>query len=244
MPTDDINFEENKYFLNKLFVSYVFSDNIKGVLNKVDDDNCIYREDALLRYLEQLINKNAELEFLDDYVKNNIREILIFLRCQKLYRQREDYNDIVSRLNDMLIKVNKSSDINASEFYYNEVLKRNALSHHAINMINRGRFEIDPHAIRETMATDVLLLLFFSMNDEEYEKCAENNFENEYVVCSLKRMIDENPDIFLDDQTYKRVREILKFNLSYILGFFYEHQFYKNNLMIYKKLRKIKRDKL
>lgn len=239
---DDSLIDDRKYFLAKLFVYYIFSNDIKSNLELIDE-NCCITDDALLIYLECLIDKNIEFEFLDDFVKNNIREILLFLRYQDAYKKRNDYNAIVEKINNMLIKLNTSNDTNAMDFYYDEVLKCNELPHSFEKRIRRGQIELVPEEIREGLTMDFLMLLYLNMSEQDYNECFDGNINNEYVIASLRRMIDENPNMFLDQVVYERTIEIIQTNLSYVLNYFYNHQFYKNNIKVYKKLKKIKRDK-
>ena len=217
MINKDNLIDDSKYFLDKLFIYYIFSNDIKSCLNNIDENSYIYNNDSLLVYLERLIEQNTEFEFLDDFVKNNIKDILLFLRYQDVYKTRSDYNNIVERINLMIIKLNTSNDTNAYDFYFNEVLKRNELSYRLINLIKRGQIELIPEEIREELTTDFIVLLFLNMSEQDYNECFNNEINNEYVVSSLRRMIDENPNMFLDQVIYERTVDIIQTNLSYIL---------------------------
>lgn len=238
--SDDLSVT-SKYFLDKLFMSYIFSNDIKWNLQHFDDESCIYDNDALLKFLENIVDENDELFFLDDFVKNNIREILIFLRESNIYKQRNDYTDIVIRINNMIVKLNTSALTNVSDFYYEELLKYNDLSPYLINKIKQGKLVLIPEIIRQTIATDIWVLILLKMDDECYRANLEDYLDDEYIVSSLRKIINEKPDIFLDDMIYERVAEILEYNLSYVMEFFYNHQFYRNNLTTYKQLRKLRK---
>lgn len=247
---DNGNFTDadyQNYLLEKLFIHYIFTNDIKSDLKELaeycyalDGD---FDDDILIVYLETLINKNQELEFLDDFVKNNIKEILLLLRYHNVYTKRNDYNNIVERINNMIIKLNNSNDTNANDFYYNEVLRRNQLSYYFVSMIKHGQIELVPEEIRKELTTDFLMLVFLNMSEQDYNRGFDDKINNEYVIASLMGMLEEKPAMFLDRDFNERAKSIVENNLSYVLNYFYNHQFYKNNIKVYKKLKKIKRDK-
>ncbi len=233
----------NEYFIDKLFKSYIYASDLNNVLNYSNEESVIFKEDNLLVYLEKLAEENLEFEYLDNFCKNNIFWLLHLLRNSEVYKNRNNYNELIDRINNIILMLNRSGDINVFDFYFDEIKSRFYFSKKFIEKIEKGTIELVPEEIRAMISNDVLMLLNLNADQKEFDSVFEDLVENEYVLYSIRRMLDENPDMFKDEIIYKRVYDILKYNLNVLFIPPSDYQWYKSNYKIYKKLVKNKRDK-
>lgn len=233
----------NDYFIDKLFKSYIYASDLNNVLNYSNEESVIFKNDNLLVYLEELAKENLEFEYLDDFTKNNIFSLLELLRYSIVYKKRDNYNELIERINNIILMLNRSGDINVFDFYFDEIKSRFYFSKKFIEKIEKGTIELVPEEIRAMISNDILMLLNLNADQKEFDSVFEDLVENEYVLYSIRRMLDENPDMFKDEIIYKRVHDILKYNLNVLFIPPSDYQWYKSNYKIYKKLVKNKRDK-
>lgn len=234
---------DNEYFFKKLYQSYVFSDEIDNILNKIDPSSVIFYNDSLLNYLEELVEHNYNFHYLDEYVKNNIIEMLTFLRNCNYYVNSKNYEEVIDKINNMIRKINVSKEENVYDFYFSEVIQRLDLSKRAIRNIKSGKLQIVFEDVRMMICSDIILLLNLNASEKDYDVVFNELIYNEMVLYSLRKMICENPIIFKDDRTLDRAKEILLAN--YVI-FFRDNgsfNFIKENTRVYKKLEKLKKDK-
>ena len=233
----------NDYFIDKLFKSYIYASSLNNVLDYSNEESVIFKDDNLLVYLEQLAKENLEFEYLDQFSKDNIFSLLELLRYSKVYKDRENYNELIERINNIILLLNNSGDMNVVDFYFDEITSRFYFSKKFVAKIKSGAIVLVPEEIRAMISNDILMLLNLNANEKDFNDVFEDLVDNEYVLYSIKKMLDENPEMFKEQVIYERVRNILKYNLRYIYMTPSDYQWYKSNYKIYKKLVKNKRDK-
>lgn len=233
----------NDYFIDKLFKSYIYASDLNNVLNYSNEESVIFKNDNLLIYLEELVKENLEFEYLDDFAKNNIFSLLGLLRYSVVYKNRDNYNQLIERINNIIFLLNRSGDINAFDFYFDEIKSRFYFSKKFIEKIEKGTIELVPEEIRAMISNDILMLLNLNANKKDFDSVFEDLVENEYVLYSIKKMFDENPGMFKDEMIYERVCNILKYNLKVLFITPSDYQWYKANYKIYKKILKNKKGK-
>ena len=229
---------DNDYFFTKLYQSYVFSNNIDETIKQLANSSVVFNEDSLINYLEELVDDNYDFNYLDKYVKNNIFSLIQFLRNSEEYCSRDNYNEIVNRLNNMINKLNKSNEENVNEFYGIEITERINFTNNEIRRIKTGRLELVPEEIRRMMCLDIIVLLNLNADDENYKNVFEDLVYNDLIICSIRKMLSENPKMFRDERIYKRTKDILMANCKLIFNEKKNYDFCKENIKIYRKLQK------
>lgn len=233
----------NDYFIDKLFKSYVYASNLNHVLNYADEESVIFKNDNLLIYLEELAKENLEFEYLDDFSKNNIFSLLELLRYSLVYKNKDNYNELIERINNIILLLNNAGDINVAEFYFDEITSRQYLSDRFIKKIRNGSVSLVPEEIRSMICNDILIILNLNANENDFNSVFEDLVNNDYVLFSIRRLLDENPEMFKDEMIYERVRDILKYNLKYMYLTPSDYEWHKSNRKLYKKLNKNKKGK-
>lgn len=234
---------DNNYFFTKLYQSYVFSNNIDETIKQLANSSVVFNEDSLINYLEELVDENCDFNYLDKHVKNNIFSLIQFLRNSEEYRSRDNYNEIVDILNNMINKLNRSNEENVAEFYGIEITERINFTNNEIRRIKTGRLELIPEEIRQMMCLDIIVLLNLNADDESYKGVFEDLVYNDLIICSIRKMLSENPKMFRDERIYKRTKDILMANCKLIFNEKKNYDFCKENIKIYRKLQKTQKDK-
>lgn len=233
----------NEYFYDKLYQSYIFTSEIDNVIKQLPTSDVVFQDDSLLNYLDEKVDENYDYHFLDKEAKSNILNLIHFLRNDEHYTKREDYKQIVEKINTMISKLNSSSEENVADFYCLEITDRYELSNDRIRQMKTGVLQIVSEEVRRHICCDIIVLLNLNADEENFEKVFEEMLFNEFVITSIRKMMGENPKLFKDKRICERVKKILKTNSKVIFKEFDDRRFYKNNNEIYKKLIKIQRGK-
>ena len=54
-----------EYFYDKLYQSYIFSNEIENILKQLPTSDVIFQDDSLLNYLDEKVEENYDYHFLD-----------------------------------------------------------------------------------------------------------------------------------------------------------------------------------
>ena len=231
----------NEYFYDKLYQSYIFTSEIDNVIKQLPTSDVVFQDDSLLNYLEEKVDENYDYHFLDMEAKSNILNLIQFLRNDEHYKKREDYKQVIERINAMINKLNNSTEEIVADFYCLELTERFELSSDRIRALKTGALEIDSKEVKNLICCDILVLLNLNADEKSFNSVFEDLLFNEFVITSIRKMMGENPKLFKDKRIYERVKKILKTNSKVIFKEFDDRRFYKNNNEIYKKLIKIQR---
>lgn len=206
-----------KYMDSMKFNAIIFDDYISSELNGDDLDYLPDREYVIssdfIDYLYMKTHINEVTEIFDRQVKNNIFDVIMFIRNNI----KENRSEVIKKLNEIIIVLNKSDSKGSASFYKEQYLKRI----HYYNEKGQRKFpelmftEYDDSIeylsfVRESISLDYGTVEDILEKDDEEFLSIEESFINEYFLYTISKILYDCPELFLNERFKNRALYILK----------------------------------
>lgn len=199
------------YVYNAIYKSYVFANDIDQVLESTNNNKDFFEEMGFFEYLENEIKQNEEFEYLDSYAKGNIYKILSFYR--NYYSDKDNFEEMCERINNMIVSLNRSDETNVYDFYYDDLMSRCIFPKLLEQDLRKERSYLVYSEIRQMIVYDAYLLLrLFSKGEIFVEEFSEILF-NENTLYSINKILNEFPEILSNSVVNERIKAILNNSL-------------------------------
>ena len=204
--------EDLERYLELLKVNAIIYDD--EIEKDFDYDECrnYLLDDTFLEYLYAKVKTNEITETMDDKVKNNIRNVLFFIR----YEQPTCPKEKIEKINEILVSINSASSKNSSIFYQTQYLKRSGLlSKKDEKLYDKDIFVEESEmleAIRYSimMDYDTIYQILNSSDEEFINENVKNELLDDYFMNTIYLVLSEQKELFENPLFKKRVIYVLR----------------------------------
>lgn len=191
---------------------YVYNYDIKEILNLCDAypyNKCILFNDRFLSILDSFIVANKELEIIDEDSRNNVFEIVNYIRQNKRYENKEEKEIYINKYNNIIRNLNSTiSGCNYEMYVHSELCSRE----YSGGKLIRNDILFDEDIFRESLAYDINIIEALLKPDEEFNEFTQSMIADEYYFSSIIKFSRDIPEIFKDDDMCSRIESIFKLN--------------------------------
>lgn len=210
----------SSYLKDKKLQCYIFDQ-----MKDEDLDNPLYVDyllsDEFFQSLVDFIGKNYKLEIADATIRDNIRNIIWYLRDNKKYDTKTENQELRRILNECIISLNKSRCTNdigfyRQQFYYRSDQRPTSFWNQAYdeNYISERKESLNFSISRDY---DTIYGLSLLDSEEEFkEDVVPDKINCHYFINTLNVLFYECPSIYNIDKVVSRANYILEINKKLI----------------------------
>jgi len=209
--------ELDEYISLKEAQTVIFNDYIMEDLETPEFRKYVESE-KFMAALTEFVALNYMTKIADYNIKNNILNVISYIRNNKTYGSATEKSELIDNLNEIIITLNSSSDENNIDFYRNQYYRR----------IDQKKTDFWDHAYDKTFIEERKKSLNVSMSfdfspisgltkidDEEVfiKKAVSDNLVSHYFLNTLNMLFVEMPSLYNDERFVKRAKFILQNNI-------------------------------
>ena len=185
-----------EYYYTKLLQSICFTQNPYPYI----DEELL--NPLFLEKLRTLLTKCEQVSIINERMKNNLLEVTNYLR----------YNGHKDLANELILLINRSKiDYSKWEqYFYDECEMRKSRKKDRINVSNEECVE----ALFYSLEMDYIVLVSLTCDDETFNEIFEKLTLNEFYFLSCLRMLEEVPELFMNEQSVGRLSALNLYNKS------------------------------
>lgn len=191
--------QKSALYYYEVFLDYLaFSPNILEDLKSIPKE--MYLNKEFLIFLKYEFDNAATTHYYPSEVYDNL---MCFLN--KIYKQLDLEDEELDKLYDqVLISFTNAMQNTSNNYYYDEY----QLKYSTVEDLKNLRY-ISKEKLIESIRYDFYVLNSFFLPKEEYEKILSNKLDNDNYLLSLKKILKEAPEIFIDEDKEARALQVL-----------------------------------
>ncbi len=202
----------NEIYINSL----VFNDDPIEIIKQSNEHNY----DILIENLNIYINQMKNMQFLDEYMKENIYNIINYIRENYNYSDKEDKKNKYELYNSLVQTINTSLQTNTDYFYLSQSLERGIYIEYGLKDTDISVPEKLKNDIRNSLSYDKYFYDILTKNNLD---CSTDQFKelimNVLFLYSVNYFKMESPEILTNNYL---LRSVLLANKKIIESFEYK----------------------
>lgn len=198
---------ETEEYLRKIRLNAaIYSDKITKCLENEEFQKYIISKE-FIESLYAFISANTLLDIVDEYTKDNILNILIYVRSHT--------KEYTNEINEIIASLNSSKGYATNEFYQRQYLKRSGCyNQNYRNYFQPNFFEENPRIkklIRRSLTLDYdNIIQIINSNDCEINELVRTKLFNNYILNTFNSMLYDCPSLLDNEDFNRKVKLILK----------------------------------
>lgn len=190
----------NNFFIN----SIVFDENPIRIIEQYKINNLFF--DEILILLVNFINDYNDMQMLDNYMVQNIYEIISYIKYHYDYNSVEDRKNKINIYNNLITKLNNNFNTNSEIFYINQYLSRGINSDYNYTFSEFFVPEELKKIVRISLCYDNF---FYEILNKQRKNISESEFSilvmNSLFIYSVNYFYLECPSILENNSILKEV---------------------------------------
>lgn len=223
----------DEYITFKQLQAIVYNDEIVKDL-EIPDYREYIESDKFMNLLIEFVALNYITKIADQNIKNNIFDVIYYLRYNKKYDSISNKEYLINDLNELICTLNITSEENNIRFYRNQLYGRSdELKTDEQNLkynkeyIEERKKELNYYIISDSPAISDLIKVDDDQDFADYD-VADYLLTHSFIYTS-NILFTEMPSIYSNERFKKRVELILKNNILLIKGRKSEYELDEND---------------